>query len=375
MPPTMSSTNCDYSCDAVHSCFFLGGEEEDFYPPPQSQLLPGPSEDIWKKFELMHTVSSIYRTRSSPAISPTSTNHLEMVPDVFEEECNPSAAFLQSYIIQDCMWSSSTTAVTTKLEKMVSERLAALRARRDSNADDNTDQTEDQPVSTSRMGTSYQQDLNTEVMDCINPAAVYPYATLSRKQNNKSAIEVGSDLCVDFPQLSSSSDSETEEEDAEIDVMTVDRNETSRSVLTPLLLKQSQINMYQHNYAAQQPSTSTQRPDVKQLNANRALPTQRLGGRCRSPRSDTDDKGKRKSHNVLERQRRSELKMSIMSLRDEVPSVSNNNRASKVMILKKATEFIREVKQDERRLLVKKAELKRRNRDLERRLEQLRTLH
>eukprot|EP01031_Cornospumella_fuschlensis_P009502 gene9502-11662_t len=66
------------------------------------------------------------------------------------------------------------------------------------------------------------------------------------------------------------------------------------------------------------------------------------GGRrcCSPPRSDSEDgSDKRRTHNVLERQRRNELKMSFVALRDKVPAVADNDKAAKVVILKKATEF------------------------------------
>ncbi len=78
---------------------------------------------------------------------------------------------------------------------------------------------------------------------------------------------------------------------------------------------------------------------------------------------------------MLERQRRSELKMSFLALRDEIPATANNDKAAKVVILKKATEFIMEIRKDERRLLTTKDELRKRSRELRHRLEQLRTLH
>lgn len=390
MPPvlTMSSTNYDYDYDTIQPCFFLDGEEEDFYPPPRSQLLPGPSEDIWKKFELLQTPPlSPYRRPSVPDVSLSAAEHLEMVSELLGEECNPSAPLLQSFIIQDCMWSSSFAA-TIKLEKVVSERLATLRARRDSSTtsdtDNDTDRTEDQRVCLSQGGMVPLQDLNTAVTDCIDPAAVFPYTPLGGKQNHDEvAMEVASELCLDSPPLSSSdSESEAElEEDEEIDVVTVDRRKASRrSLPAPLVLKRSHINMHQHNYAAQQPSATAQQPAAKRLKADGASPAQRSGGggggrRCWSPQSDSDDNDRRRTHNVLERQRRSELKMSFLALRDEVPAVANNERAAKVAILKKATEFIKEVRDDERRLLTMKDELRKRSRELKRRLEQLRTLH
>lgn len=99
------------------------------------------------------------------------------------------------------------------------------------------------------------------------------------------------------------------------------------------------------------------------------------GRRCWSPRSDGEDEDKRRTHNVLERQRRNELKMSFLALRDEIPALANNDKAAKVLILKKATEFIAKIREDERRLLRMKDELRKRSRELKHRLEQLRTLH
>ncbi|CAN9503254.1 unnamed protein product [Ophioblennius macclurei] len=399
MPPvlTMASTNYDYDYDTVQSYFFLDGEEEDFYPPPRSQLLPGPSEDIWKKFELLQTPPlSPSRRPSVPDFSPSAGDHLEMVSDLLGEECNPSTAFLQSFIIQDCMWSSSFAAAR-KLEKVVSERLAALRANHDSsttsNSDDITDRAEDEQVCTSQGGTSYLQDLNTVATDCIDPGAVCPYTTLGDRQNdNEAAMDMGSKLCLDSPPPSSN-DSESEEEmdedveeeeeedeedEEEIDVVTVDRRKASRRPApSPLVLKRSHINMHQHNYAAQQPSVSTrQQPAAKRLKADSACPVQRPGGgrKCWSPQSDSDDNDRRRTHNVLERQRRSELKMSFLALRDVVPAVANNEKAAKVVILKKATEFIRVMGEEERKLLTVKDDLRKRSRELKRKLEQLRTL-
>ncbi|KAG7999565.1 Transcriptional regulator Myc [Nibea albiflora] len=73
-----------------------------------------------------------------------------------------------------------------------------------------------------------------------------------------------------------------------------------------------------------------------------------------SPTSDTEDYDKRRTHNVLERQRRNELKLSFFALRDEIPEVANNEKAAKVVILKKATECIYSMQSDEQRLLTLK---------------------
>ncbi|XP_051234147.1 transcriptional regulator Myc-1 [Dicentrarchus labrax] len=383
MPPvlTMSSGNYDYDYDSVQPCFFLDGEEEDFYLPPRSHLLPGPGEDIWKKFELLPTPPlSPSRSPSLCDVPLSAAEHLEAVSELLDEDCNPSAALLQSFIIQDCMWSSSFAAAT-KLEQVVSERLASLRARRDSSATSNTNAADEQ-VCSSQVNPRYLQDLHPAATDCIDPSVVFPYAT-------PSGDAVASELCVDSPPLSSS-DSESEEEeveeeevgeeDEEVDVVTVDKRKSprrsdasGRPSASSLVLKRSHINVHQHNYAALQPPAAAaghRQPAGKRLKQENA------GRKCRSPRSDGEDGGdKRWTHNVLERQRRNELKMSFLALRDEVPAVADNEKAAKVVILKKATEFIAEIREDERRLLTTKDELRKRSRELKHRLELLRTLH
>lgn len=370
MPPVLNSTNYDYDYDVVQPYFFLNGEEEDFYPPPRSQLLPAPSEDIWKKFELLPT----------PPLSPSrrpslsAADHLEAVSDLLDDDHSSSAAFLQSFIIQDCMWSSSFAAAT-ELEKVVSERLASLRARRDScNTKTITDRTANEQVGGSQVSAGYLQDFHTSVTDCIDPSVVF----LGEKQMDDGvAMEVGSELRLDSPPPSSS-DSESEEEDddddeeeEEIDVVTVDKRKSSqRSHTSPLVLKRSHVNIHQHNYAAQQPPEKRVKAESSSV-----APRQSGGRRCWSPKSEGEDNDKRRTHNVLERQRRNELKMSFMVLRDEVPAVANNEKAAKVVILKKATEFIMEVREQERKLLAKKDELRKRSRELKQRLQQLRTSH
>ncbi|XP_023254575.1 transcriptional regulator Myc-like isoform X1 [Seriola lalandi dorsalis] len=380
----LSSTNYDYDYDTIQPYFLLDGEEEDFYPPSRSLLLPGPGEDIWKKFELLPTPPLSPSRRPSLSDVPLSAaDHLEAVSDLPDGDCNPSAAFLQSFIIQDCMWSSSFAAAT-KLEKVVSERLALLRSRRDSSTTaGNTNEESgaaDQQVGRCQVNAGYLHDLHAAAADCIDPSVVFPYTTLGEKSDDGAVMEAGSELCLDTPPLSSSDseseeEEEEEEEDEEIDVVTVDRRKVSRrSDPSPLVLKRSHVSIHQHNYAAQKP----EQPAVKRVKSEITCssPRQSGGRRCWSPRSDGEDnEDKRRTHNVLERQRRSELKMSFLALRDEIPAVANNDKTAKVVILKTAAEFITKIQEDERRLLTMKDELRKRSRELKLRLEQLRTLH
>lgn len=143
---------------------------------------------------------------------------------------------------------------------------------------------------------------------------------------------------------------------------TVDRKTTSRRPdASPLVVKRCHIDIQQHNYAAPRP-------------AGKRRKAQSGGHACGGVRQDGEDEDRRRTHNVLERRRRSELRLSFLALRDQVPALAHNPRAAKVLILKRAAEFIREVRGDERKLLRRKEALERRSRELRRRLEQLRTL-
>lgn len=66
--------------------------------------------------------------------------------------------------------------------------------------------------------------------------------------------------------------------------------------------------------------------------------------------AESDDEQKRASHNVLERKRRNDLKYSFQVLRSQVPELEDNQRAPKVMILRKAANFIQRMQEQEQRL-------------------------
>lgn len=192
-------------------------------------------------------------------------------------------------------------------------------------------------------------------------------------------------------------DQEDEEDDEEeIDVVTVEKRQAVKryepSPLetrhpSPLVLKRCHVSTHQHNYAAH-PSMRHEQPAVKRLklessgggggvggggsNTSRVLKQISSNRKCSSPRtSDTEDYDKRRTHNVLERQRRNELKLSFFALRDEIPEVANNEKAAKVVILKKAAECICSMRSDEQRLVSLKEQLRRRSELLKQRLAQL----
>lgn len=183
---------------------------------------------------------------------------------------------------------------------------------------------------------------------------------------------------------------EDQEEEEEIDVVTVEKRQAVKRCdpspsetrhPSPLVLKRCHVSTHQHNYAAH-PSMRHEQPAVKRLKLestsggggghSRVLKQISSNRKCSSPRtSDTEDYDKRRTHNVLERQRRNELKLSFFALRDEIPEVANNEKAAKVVILKKATECIYSMQSDEQRLLSLKEQLSRKSELLKQRLAQL----
>ncbi|XP_035854169.1 transcriptional regulator Myc-A isoform X3 [Sander lucioperca] len=419
---SLTSKNYDYDYDSLQPYFYYDNEEEDFYP--QQLQPPAPSEDIWKKFELLPTPPlSPSRRPSLSSLFPSTADQLEMVTEFLGDDvvnqsiiCDAdySQTFLKSIIIQDCMWSGFSAAA--KLEKVVSERLASLHAARKECAAG--DCAEPAGAAAWRLNSSYLQDLNTSASECIDPSVVFPYP-IAETPKQSSGTPPSKDLGLDTPpnsgsSSSSCSDSEDEEDDddeeeeeeeeeedqdqeeeEEIDVVTVEKRQAVKRCdpspaetrhPSPLVLKRCHVSTHQHNYAAH-PSMRHEQPAVKRLKLETSSSSSSSSGggghsrvlkqistnrKCSSPRtSDTEDYDKRRTHNVLERQRRNELKLSFFALRDEIPEVANNEKAAKVVILKKATECIYSMQSDEQRLLSVKEQLRRKSELLKQRLAQL----
>lgn len=136
----------------------------------------------------------------------------------------------------------------------------------------------------------------------------------------------------------------------------------------------------QHNYAAPRPASPPPLPPSPVLKRSRGSGdshrSTQSSGRSRSVASrqsaDTEDEEeRRRTHNVMERQRRNELKNCFLRLRDNVPELSNNDKASKVVILKRAKESIRNLENENQRLAQKREKLRERQERLKARLERL----
>lgn len=214
-------------------------------------------------------------------------------------------------------------------------------------------------------------------------------------------------------------DEEEEEEEEEIDVVTVEkrRSISSKSLTSQacssasrpnlgvnrapqeLILKRTaaaSIHQQQHNYAAPSPysddsdppsappskkhrsdsSGSSSTNSQRSTKTNMCLPISLSG--IQRPRksgsgSDSEDNERRRNHNILERQRRNDLRSSFLTLRDQLPELAKNDKAAKVLILKKAAEYVGSLEAQELRLRQEKDKLQARRQQLLRRLEHART--
>ncbi|XP_039191759.1 myc proto-oncogene protein isoform X1 [Crotalus tigris] len=418
--PSYPSRAYDYDYDSIQPYFYYEDEEENFYLSGHHRGCelqpPAPSEDIWKKFELLPTPPLSPSRRSSSF--PSSADQLEMVTELLGSEvvnqsfiCDPDDdAFVKSIIIQDCMWSGGSAAA--KLQKVVSEKLASYQAARRDGAgaplplrSGNCSSSSGLPLSSSQTSASspssaYLQDLGASAAECIDPSVVFPYPLGEKTPKAVEAAAASPDPCPasllgqDTPPTTSSDSEEEEEEEEqeeeeEIDVVTVEKRQpaTKKSESTvhtsgghskpphsPLVLKRCHVPIHQHNYAAH-PSTRHEYSSAKRLklDSGRVLKQISNNRKCSSPRtSDSEENDKRRTHNVLERQRRNELKLSFFALRDQIPEVANNEKAPKVVILKKATEYVLSIQSEEHRLLAEKELLRKRHEQLKNKLQQLR---
>ncbi|XP_046892790.1 myelocytomatosis oncogene homolog [Hypomesus transpacificus] len=201
-------------------------------------------------------------------------------------------------------------------------------------------------------------------------------------------------------EFSTNSSSDSEEE---IDVVTVRKPSSSspqpQSADESLRLQQQRHHLeiqQQHNYAAPCPA-SPLRPEPASMSpsgyhskrsrgsesshrhhhhSGRSSSSSRHhhhgSGSSRQSLDVEDEEERRRTHNVMERQRRNELKNCFLNLRDNVPELSQNDKASKVVILKRARDGIRSLEVEGRRLQARKDKLRDRQEKLKARLEQLR---
>nr|XP_014352239.1 PREDICTED: N-myc proto-oncogene protein isoform X2 [Latimeria chalumnae] len=303
---------------------------------------------------------------------------------------------LNAIILQDCMWSG--ISAQEKLERAVNEKLGRAVA------------------VAAAAAAAGEADLNNSVSECVDPAVVFPFPLIGKKERGCGSLQkpaaattaaatpdetAANGESVSGEETPSDSDEEVEEEDEEeIDVVTVEkRRSSSNKPITTLtitvrpknasaavvkvqtnesLLKRCAPIHQQHNYAALSPYVEYDEvPPQKKIKSEVIRPVKSMippKPKSSSPRgSDTEDSERRRNHNILERQRRNDLRSSFLTLRDHVPELIKNEKAAKVVILKKATEFVHSLQAEEQKLLLEKEKLQGRQQQLLRRLEQART--
>lgn len=380
---------------------FMDDLDLEFYPNQ-----PAPSEDIWKKFELLPTPPrSPAHEPSSPGSDDSDDERLLAVTDFLDlDEPIPEIADLfpccgdnlKSKLIQDCMWSAPMPIGPTA-ETLLKKTNSRSVLKKDNNVASSSDM------------------INSS--ECVDPAAVFPYP-LSDSNTTPSEASSNSSSAFDTPEVTSESEDE-DEDDEEIDVVTVaDKIQIRRKPIMPAAASMSAQVAAMHNYSNAQshssnyhsapqspshsPSSGTKRSRPISMPASPQPAAKRQRSMCqadfnkrvvqklhhhshhrshgrssynnsRNNSSDSEDsEGKRAQHNVLERKRRNDLKSSFHRLRDHVPEIRCQERAPKVVILKKAADYVKSVRAHHRSLEREYESQKLKRDQLKRRLAELR---
>ncbi|XP_060677818.1 N-myc protein isoform X2 [Hemiscyllium ocellatum] len=442
-----SCKDYDLEYDSYQPYFYPDdyGPEADFYPP---------SEDIWKKFELLPT----------PPLSPSRAGRCRAPEDWVSElllledgdgdgeepglglcccgggvsggagaagSCNQSGgrSQLNAIVLRDCMWSGFSAR--EKLEKVVTEKLYAAQAHSRLGLGlppGSPSPSAAAPAPGARCPPTAPSPSSLQLpapdTQCVDPAVVFPFPAPREDpdpapasppgpvpapaQTRGSAAaptligsgnETPSDSEEDEDDDEEEEEEDEEEEEEEIDVVTVEkRRSSSNKHVTTLtvtvrshtascgssknhstsLMKRCAPIHQQHNYAAPSPYTECdEMPPLKKVKSE----TVRLAKQVAPPRSksvsprgsDSEDNERRRTHNILERQRRNDLRSSFLTLRDQIPELVKNDKAAKVIILKKATEYVQALQSEEQKLLSEKEKLKAKQQLLVKRLEEVRT--
>ncbi|XP_017521524.2 protein L-Myc [Manis javanica] len=342
---------------------------EDFYRST------APSEDIWKKFELVPSppTSPPWGSASGVADPASGIGPPEPWPgggagDEAESRGH-SKAWGRNYasiIRRDCMWSGFSAR--ERLERVVSDRLAAGASRGN-------------PAKAPAAPDC------TPSLEASNPAPAAPCPLGEPKT-----------------QACSGSESPSDSEGEEIDVVTVEKRQ-SLGVRKPVTITvradpldpcmkhfHISIHQQQHNYAARFPPESCpqggapergpqevalerEAPEEKEEAANEQIvsspPVESKAPHSCHPKpvsSDTEDVTKRKNHNFLERKRRNDLRSRFLALRDQVPTLASCSKAPKVVILSKALEYLQALVGAEKRMATEKRQLRCRQQQLQKRI-------
>ncbi|XP_056438856.1 protein L-Myc-1b [Gadus chalcogrammus] len=251
--------------------------DEDFFKST------APSEDIWKKFELVPTppMSPIRTVEGAGKVGPVHQSlgdRLELMSQFLGQDeeqdlpckvntVNDSFSNLSSIIIQDCMWSGFSAGL--QAEKVVEERIA-------SHAGSVAAKVPTAPgVQSSGRTHCVSSDaplISSLATDCVDPAAILTFPLTGGCK--KPQVSSGSESHTDTSDDEDDDEDEDDEDDEEIDVVTVEHQQqqhksrrlvNSRQPVTITVcadhldpcMKRFHISIHQqqHNYAAPSPDT------------------------------------------------------------------------------------------------------------------------
>ncbi|KAJ7304453.1 hypothetical protein JRQ81_012014 [Phrynocephalus forsythii] len=324
-------------------------------PPFLDDHPEAPGEDIWKKFELL----------ASPPGSPLAE---EAAHDCRLEPGGGLLGNLSAFVLRDCMWSG----FSARLEKTRGDQAGA------------------KAPSSPPPPPAGAQDPGLAGGECVAPGALFAWPAGGGGGG-------GTPAEGKIP-TSSGSESTSDSEGEEIDVVTVEKRQslgvrkpvtiTVRADPLDLCMKHFHIAIHQqqHNYAArfpsegfsyegtlakgpqQQPPPPPPPPPLLQEEEDNGsdegraverLPSEPFLPRAGSaPSSDSEDATKRKNHNDLERKRRKDLRSRFLALRDQVPGLATCSKTPKVVVLSQASRYLRSLLQAEQQMVAEKRQLR-----------------
>ncbi|XP_034561221.1 protein L-Myc-1b [Notolabrus celidotus] len=320
--------------------------DEDFFKST------APSEDIWKKFELVPTppMSPIRAVEGSGRVGmlcPSLGDKLEWVSQFLGQEdeqqqqqqdlpcklttSNDSFGNLSSIIIQDCMWSGFSAG--QQLERVVGERCASCPGT-GAAAKVAAGSAVPSP-GRAQGGPADAAALSGLAADCVDPAAVltFPLTGGCKKQ-----VSSGSESHTD----SSDDEDDNDEDEEEIDVVTVEHKQqqqrkprrlvNTRKPVTITVradpldpgMKRFHISIHQqqHNYAA--PSPDTLPPQVE---PPRKKVRQEASTQASQPHQNSHHQQPRPGHTPLNLDNR-KCHGTVVGVRSESPNLNASSPTS-----------------------------------------------
>ncbi|KAM5182555.1 protein L-Myc [Mantella aurantiaca] len=351
----------DFGCYSTHY-FYDEDLKEDFY------RYIAPSEDIWKKFELVPGCSP----SNAGCLGGSGTDWGSEIMDLGWESPVKLSGLSSVVLLRDCMWSGFSTR--EHLEKVINERITSGTSKPASTT---------KSVSESEVTETESVPEEPETPEVVVPGVVVPPAHPEKIPN------------------SSGSENTSDSEEDEIDVVTVEKRKSYRGrqpvtitvCADPLdigtKLFHISIHQQQHNYAARLPPEPTPEPsptspqhcpspsieEPGEVSCSSVQPCSPLefSSPPQSGGSDSEDLVKRKNHNYMERKRRNDLRSRFLALREEVPGLAHASKTPKVVVLSKATEYLQGLISNEQRLMAEKLKLRARHQQLMKRVSQLKS--